>query len=458
MGRPEFQDFVSRPEARIDDDLTKYFVETAALGNIKRVEEKPFLAIGIKGIGKTAAYKYLVSDREAIDVVQAIDAETQDPEDLPGGLPTLRYLPDIRRDLIYQALSTVVKLSKNKDSPVAKKCEKKDIESAKSLTREFWKKLKEKAKDFGGLTFLGCGFQINKLNRISRLRLTTRENQEKALGTLTNLCRNIRIRIVVDDPEALFSTSEQLNENLVAALVIAAAELNQRVHNLKIIILIKPNIYRALRRVDEFPNLPSNSSTKLFWSREELLDVVKLRADAADFDLSTILNPKDKKLTQRLLTEVRNGPRDLLRRFEIFLSEFSDGSMTSKRLDFLAEHYARSCYEQIESAYERQYPRLANFVLALFASSPHFMTRKEFRQRVDTVIATGDDLPRFKDTDWLRDVSGLYDLLIDFGLTALKVGDQTFLPYQREFFEARDHPEAEMVCLPALMPLIGASS
>jgi hypothetical protein len=71
------------------------------------------------------------------------------------------------------------------------------------------------------------------------------------------LTRYLKFRMVIDDPEAIFGGTREMNDNLIAALAIASHELHVRVPGFKCVILIKPNILRALRRVDEFASLQS---------------------------------------------------------------------------------------------------------------------------------------------------------------------------------------------------------
>ena len=106
------------------------------------------------------------------------------------------------------------------------------------LVADLMGKLKEGFSALGGVTFLGTGISFcNKNKGDPEFKLVARTDYNRTLSRLQKACKSVSIRLVVDDPEAIFSADDRLNENLVAALVIAADELTATVSNFKCITL-----------------------------------------------------------------------------------------------------------------------------------------------------------------------------------------------------------------------------
>jgi hypothetical protein len=107
MSRAAFLAYLKETDARFDQNLSLYRVETHALKRLASTSDRAFLAIGLKGIGKTASFLTLQHATD-VDFVQSISTETQDAHDPATSKPTLQYVPEIRSELVLQALITVV--------------------------------------------------------------------------------------------------------------------------------------------------------------------------------------------------------------------------------------------------------------------------------------------------------------------------------------------------------------
>src|ERR1041384_5126928 len=55
--------------------LKSYFTKTTAIDNLARFDSQGVIAVGLKGIGKTAAFRYFTEFEEITDVVIGIDTE-----------------------------------------------------------------------------------------------------------------------------------------------------------------------------------------------------------------------------------------------------------------------------------------------------------------------------------------------------------------------------------------------
>jgi hypothetical protein len=448
MSRDLFIDYISRSDARADPDLDKYEVVTRSLKVLSSVSHHPFLAIGLKGVGKSAAFRFLQKGGN-VDLVQAISAETQEPQDVPASRPTLQYLPEVRADLVLQALLAYVK-----HAPHAGQLRKipDDLhQRINQYTEDLWGKIKKTAGGLGGISILGFGISFRSRAKESEgFRLVPRDKVEEGLSLLTRLTQHISVRLVVDDPEAIFTADERVNDNLIAALVIAAYELRLKLPNFKCVILIKPNVLRALRRVDEFPSLPTDVSVRLTWTDAELFEVLEARAKAAEVSLRDVLLTDPRLPLEKIIGESRSGPRDALRRLEVHLKAFPNEPATTESLCKSADRYASACFDQMYAAYDKQYPGLSRAALILFEGQNEAIPRSNLRTRLDQMIASRTEILPFKDQTWARDSVHFSELLVQFGLAAVQTPTSIVLPFHENYIDEASRADAVFVCIPGL--------
>ena len=432
-----------------DPNLSRYRVDTHALKRLALPTDKAFLAVGLKGIGKTACFKSL-SEGRGVDFVQGISAKTQEQQEISGSRPTLQYVEEIKAELVLQALITLVKSLKT-DKKLARKVPNSLHQEASVLVSDVWGKLKDVFGSLGGMTVLGFGISFrNKNKKEPSLKLVARDEYDNAFSILERLSKFVSFRIVVDDPEAIFAGDERINENLIAALTIAAHELQKSLSNFKCIVLIKPNVLRALRRVDEFANLPLNSRVRLSWTEEELKEVIRLRAKAADVDLKDVFRTDPEAALTAIIRDSRTGPRDALRRIELHFDNYPHEPLTPKALEKTIDAYGEACFDQMFGAYERQYPGLSRASLIVFEGRETSIPKVAIRNRLDQMIASSTEVLAFKDEPWARDAARFSDLLVQFGLVALKSGSDVTLPFHANYLDEAAKPDAVFTFVPGL--------
>ncbi|AYG61942.1 hypothetical protein CCGE525_24085 (plasmid) [Rhizobium jaguaris] len=449
MSREQFISYVQESDARTDPNLDLYRVETQAMKRLATTADRAFLAVGLKGVGKTACFKSLSAGRD-VDFVQAISAGTQEPLNIEGSRPTLQFVEDIRSELVMQALNTLVEKLKT-DKKLAKKVPDDLHQEAQVLVTKLWKRLKDAFGNLGGITILGFGISFrNRQQQDTGLRLVPRDEYTKAFSIVERLSKSIDFRIVVDDPESVFAADEGLNENLVAALAIAAHELQTRLTNFKCIVLMKPNVFRALRRVDEFVNLPPNGRVRLSWTEEELKDVIRLRAKAAQIDLATAFKTDPEPALDAIVKDCRSGPRDALRRLELHFDAHLDEPVTPETLEKTIDSYSEACFEQMYGAYERQYRGLSRAAIVLFEGPSASVPKVNVRNRLDSMIGSSKEILAFKDESWARDATLFADLLVQFGLVAIQTANSIVLPYHAHYPEEAAKSDAVFTLIPGL--------
>jgi hypothetical protein len=346
------------------------------------------------------------------------------------------------------ALDTAMK----KQPELARKVPQDLTQRLQVLLADVLSKAKSLFGNLGGISALGFGISFRNQNKTgSDFKLLGREKANEVSNLLKDICRHISIRIIIDDPEAIFTTDERLNENLIAALIIAAQELHSLIkENFKCVVLVKPNIMRALRRVDEFVNLELDSQARLSWTDDELRNLVLLRAKAASVDLAEMFRAPPEPALQQLLRDSRSGPRDVLRRLSIQMDAYPDLPVTPESLELTIDRYSNACFDQIYGAYERQYPGLARVALILFEGRLPEVARSSIGERLDQMIGSSPEVLAAKDQPWARDASLLTDLLVQFGLVAVKGSSTSVLPYHFAYVDEAEKPDANYVVIPGL--------
>lgn len=453
MSRQKFIDLVRNTEARADDDFHRYDVTTAAIAKLLDREGRGFLAIGLKGVGKSAAFKML-SGPAGADVVRAIDAETYRIPDESTPIPTRQYLREIRGEILFQAIADLVDADRA-DPGLSGRIPDDILQRARTLRARLWEKIKGIVGEVGGVSFFGFGITRRAAAKGKRktIEQLNTEDHDEAVSILSALAEKVRFRTVIDDPEAIFTIGERFNANMVAAVCIAAHEIRQKLPNMHIVVLLKPNVFDALLQVDEFVRIPIDVRVRLSWSREELKEVVRRRAAAAGYDLGDFMSPTESILDEILLGS-RTGPRDVLNRILVHDMIDPSGKMTGSSLAASAETFAQVSFEQMTGPYSSEYPGLARASIILFESGDSEFDREALRRRFDTMIASDREIIACADQEWARNSQRFADLLIQFGLVAIRQGRRVVVPYEADFQTLSKLPDVVFTYVPGMEPLI----
>lgn len=454
MSKQQFLAFVRNTEARSDTNFHLYDLKTAALTRLLDPKGRAYLAIGLKGVGKSAAFKVL-SGANGADVVRAIDAETYEVPDEAKPIPTRQYLREVRSELVFQALSDLV--SRAKSDPAFAAIIPDDLhQRANILVHKLWDRIKGIANEIGGISILGFGItrRASLKGKKKPLEQASTEDYEEAFKILSGLKGKINFRTVIDDPESIFTVSDKINANMVAAVCIAANELTQQLPNLRIIILLKPNVFDALLDIDEFVRIPIDVRVRLSWTRNELKELVKKRAKAAKFDLNEIFRPDAETVLDRIIDDSRTGPRDVLNRIIVHNNVTASDLIVADDLPVSAEEFARVSYEQMSGPYNAEYPGLARASIILFEGDVTEFGRETLRRRFDNMIGSNKEIIAWADQEWARNSEKFSELLVEFGLVAIKSTDRIVLPYEADFSGLSKQPSVIFTYIPGMAPKI----
>ena len=111
----KFHETCKKIDAGLDQDLKDYFIRTRAIDELLRFESEKVIAVGLKGLGKTAAFRYFNEFETESDIIIGID-----PEKYTLHLPNqnLHYATcrkQFEHDLVIEALKAVVREQSGKE-------------------------------------------------------------------------------------------------------------------------------------------------------------------------------------------------------------------------------------------------------------------------------------------------------------------------------------------------------
>lgn len=455
MTKQLFLDYIRNTEARSDNAFHLYDVKTAALAQLLDPKSRAYLAIGLKGVGKSAAFKVLSTEGNA-DIVHAFDAETYQISEEVKPKPTRQYVREVRGELVFQAVRDLIHRAR-KNPTIAATIPADLYQRAQVLNDRLWEKIKDIVNEIGGISILGFGVTRRAAGKGKKAPLgdqISNADYNEAVEILKQLAGRINFRTVIDDPESLFTVSDKMNANMVAAVCIAANELTRQLPNLRIIILLKPNVFDSLLKIDEFVSIPIDVRVRLSWTKAELKAVVRKRAEAARFNLDEMFVPNTDAVLDRIVNDSRTGPRDVLNRIIIHQDLIPTGKIVAEELSKSADEFAKVSYEQMVGPYDSEYPGLARASIILFEGGLIEFDRDALRRRFDNMIGSNKEIVAWADQEWARNSDKFSELLVEFGLVAIKSGDRTVLPYESDFIGMSKQSDAIFTYIPGMAPKI----
>jgi hypothetical protein len=458
-----FHESCKQLDAGIDGRLSTYITRTKAIELLGDVGSRAVVAVGLKGIGKSSAYRYLTEfSRRGDEVIIGID-----PDKYTVNLPNKDRSYTICRkqfehDIVIEALRGIVaqedKLKLN--VPNIKSL----ITQARREVTSYLDALKKFVKRGGGISVLGCGFSVGKSDEPVLIGLRENSEVQSALDTLCSICAaGLRIRIVVDDPEQVFSASRTLDTHLVGGFCLAAIRLSEAVSNLKIVALFKTHVYQPIMvDVDDLTRYPEHM-VRLRWSADELIEVVQRRLDAekqkwSDIFVGSVSQGKA-LLTGELNNITRNGPRDLLHTLDIALQNSKVGKIGKAEIDGSREKASQDSLDELTSAYSSLYRDLGSVAKAVFRTSARSrFTIKELRGHIQTLMVNDEDMKALSKLPWMQSRSSqtLPQLFFETGLLALDSGNVLTLPFDQEYTLDRFRGSKFVRLVPALVSAVVA--
>ncbi len=429
-----FHDSCKRLDGEIDGSLSTYITKTKAIEALEDLGSPAVVVVGLKGIGKSSAFRYLTefgTDRP--DVVIGINADRFSLHLTNRDLSYSTCRKQFEHDIVIEALRGITDHQPEFSTPKLKPL----ITEARSELKSYLDVAKQFTKRGGGISILGFGFTVGKKDVPVLVGLTPEARVKSSLNTLRAICGcGVKLRIVVDDPEQVFSSSRTLDTHLVGGFCLAAIHLSEAIPNLKVIALLKTHVYQpVLRDVDDLTKYPDHM-VRLRWTEEELLKVIYRRLDAAGEKWQDVFRDTSAVIKGEFASISRNGPRDLLHALDVALKNSNSGKLGKSDLEGSREAASQDSLVELGSAYSSQYPDFADVLRVVFRDSPtQSFTIKQLRKHIENLIVSNHDMIALSKLKWMQSRSSqtIPELLFETGTLALESGGKLTLPYEEGY-------------------------
>jgi hypothetical protein len=455
MSIETFHDSCRQLEAATDTRLTTYFVRTSAIDEIARFDSRRALTVGLKGIGKTAAYRYFTEFERTPDVTVGITPEKFSLHLTNKNLHYSTCRKQFEHDLVLEALRAITE----KRKALAKRVDGKLLDEAAAQVKAYTETLKKLAARItgGGISILGCGFTLTKGDVPVAVGLTEEHSIVAASSALKKICAaGLKIRIVVDDPEQVFSASRELDTHLVGGFCLAALRLQDAIPGLKVIALLKTHVYYpTLMAVDDLRKYPDHMG-RLSWNKDELARVVADRLHSAKVTWADIFlgnETEARRLLSSMGDEIRNGPRDLLRWLDLGLQARKNGKIDERMVKSTKKAMSLDSLGEWESAHGDAYQKISAVIRAIFGKKPkQRFSLPELKAHIQGLMLNDDEMKTLTNLPWmqLETSATLPDLLFKAGALVFESNQHDVLPYQEDYDE-RQFARADHI---GLVPLL----
>lgn len=351
------------PNAAQDDpDLLKYFHITKQVSNLFTLDSNftsRCIFVARPGSGKTALVKWLESEAQQRNVLLVKPSETRFViEDNYSNVEDYRIL--ISAELLTGILSEAKKkqwLSKNL------------LEEFDEFSKLEWLKSKGESllKKFEGLTFLGFGFTLKADDRKSYMEEIRRSKTiEKLRDLVAKLAKEIRITLVVDDPEFIASIGLDDVSEPNAKRIGAFLSVLNHIHSLgiRVVVFTKEHILQSIQEYYRDFSHFENRIEGLEWTREDFSDMLILRMEKRfNGKWSDVFDITPEEFQKIVLPCLINGPRDLL---TICNTAGQSGLKISKAiLEKSINAYRTTKWRDIRTQYSTQWPSIDVFARAV---------------------------------------------------------------------------------------------
>lgn len=473
MSLQNFHQSLQRLSADSDNDLLHYFAVTTALRTLADLSSSKVLAVGLKGVGKSAAFRYLTEIDTSPDLIIGISPSSSH-QPTPGlnknkleiysyqaQLPTVRVnwaicKEQFEHDLVIETLRVI----STKKAFFKSKINAKHLSAATKRFNSYKKLLLGALGRFRGASILGCGFTIGGPTGGSLAGLRSTREAQESLTLLKAICDSgFAIRVVIDDPELVLSASQELDIHLLGGLFLAAVTLSRQVSNFKMIVLIKTHIYDAVSNPD-FEKFPDRE-VYLSWCIDELLDVISSRMHWAKVSWEEVFAGTESQakelIAKRIANNIRNGPRDLLRWLDLAMQRSGTRKITAHNIAETERDFSLYALSALKNAFAMSYPVVEVALRCIFKNVKNTkFSREALEKRIAELLVTDPTLMKLAASDSTGEFNSLDlpKLLFKIGGLALGSGSRLILPYEKDY-DSEHFDLAEYVQLvPALAPAV----
>jgi hypothetical protein len=427
---------------RIEPDLDHYLYKADFIEKALDLKVNTCIFSGLKGAGKTATYRALTEIYNDVQIILPIDVERLRVE-----APILPKRQNVYKLELERLLSlSILKELVDKENLLPNLLKK----SINKFIDPILKKMESFGRRFTGfnLFFVGLSFDLSKRDS-TILSLGPNENDQmhKFLTSISEL--GIKIRIVIDDPEDIFFTDNNINYDLLGGLWLASAQLTYIIPNLKVIVLMKSNIADMVRtKIYDYDWVVDSYGT-ISWNDQKLIELIKNRlhhycgCDKDKWANRLFKYSSSKKVSEALnivLSNIRNGPREMFRLFykasEFQIEQTGDDKITVESLESVLDNFSRESYEQFNINYSEQYPGIESLIPLLLREDHNFVFKKNsFNVFFKTKISSDPIYAELLKNSWLQPyyAATFPNLLQRLGIISFIYDNKQILPYMDNY-------------------------
>jgi hypothetical protein len=432
MSRQRFIDAVSSLDARTDVNIENYFVETGSINAVRTSTSDGVAIIGLKGTGKTTLYRSLVEQWQGHDGFHTVGLsnDTASFEAYFDQINCLQFERSVRVGMAFFLLKLVDKhiVADSSWSGIPAWIDRKNKLFAPGS------RALEILKRFQGLSIMGVGLTLRAPDNNSAFEPVTSDEADEVLDLLKSFNGgDRRLRVVIDDPDRLFTKGTTFDPHLLAGYILGTNALARELDYVNFVHVIKSNVYDSLSDVEEISNLPYDYFRYIGWTKKELSNLLSERIRYSDVSPDDLFEDPEGYGLDLFLDRIRNGPRDLLRYIEIILKSSPTAKIGRDTIVANEERFRHEARRQMESVYSIHYTGIESFLTHMFASGSTLPV-SSFIERFE--VARMESRPHAVDykQGWLRTGERSLRALLDAGVVDAFMQGRWVRPYEQDYF------------------------
>src|ERR1700722_1975500 len=363
MARDVFIRLCARPDGREDEQVLEYHVTTS--GILGCYSNLPMtLLLGIKGIGKSTAFKVLTAEKREGCLISGY-APGAKRFDIRASLR-----PGLFRQRFYSLfLAAIISLIEKSD--VGQSAEKRALTQLlgpllDSVIKPAGEAISTARSRVKGASAYGFGLTLDLSEDIEK-KLDQFDCVAARTKVISYAGRGISVRIFIDDPDQALPVGEQGLNSLIG-MILAANQININCNGVAgVTILLKTHVYRSVSGNEELANIFPTQIGSLSWTREELIEAVDQRLKFANCSYDNVFALSKKDMGEKIVPLLRNGPRDLFAWIALAGNAAKGQKITHGHFQQTTRDAGQFSLKQITTAYDNSVssiPRLLKLVFS----------------------------------------------------------------------------------------------
>lgn len=448
----QFLDLCGRPDGREDHDILKYRVNTTSVQRSHSPSIPPTILLGMKGIGKSTAFKILTSEHDDKFLVNGFAPGAERFKSLPLVQPGLYR----ERFYVMFLLSTISLITEHFDRSGNKK-ESSIVSEAKKaiapITKVIWKNAK-KVKGLNAFTF-GVAFDLSGEDHAA-LDNFDRHKAEELLLLFKD--KEYFVRLFVDDPEQSLPVGEH-GENALIGLLLAANELNVNSYGVAgVTVLLKTHVFQNVSSNEELSNILPLQRELLAWTQSELIAAIERRLEYANCKFSDVFEFSQGDLQAKIIPLLRNGPRDMFAWTALAgaraRTRAGARAIGFKDFEDTRNQIGEYSLGQITSAYKDTVSNVRQILKIIFPQ-PKWESVEDVSKRITDLRTNNDRFIELSGANKLDYSTDYIKFFLNSGLLQMLSEKESINPYEKAYFDRLERQEAFKI---TLHPLIAAAA